>query len=211
MAMKKCKECNHEVSSKAKKCPSCGVDQRNWFMRHKILSFIGLIVVLSIIGSLASGGDSEPASSSTSGSSEEAAEPIKVGDTVKTDKFELTVVAVEEREVVGGEFFETQAAEGGKYIAVQWKYKNISDEPIGTFSQPTLKLIDANGNKYDADIDASSSYATEIELDSKILSDLNPGIAVTDAEVFEVSTELFDAASWKILIDSDKDVQVDLN
>ena len=57
MAMKPCKECKQEISSSAKKCPSCGKDQRNWFMKHKILSFIGAIILLGIIGSALGGGD----------------------------------------------------------------------------------------------------------------------------------------------------------
>ena len=51
MAMKKCKECGAEISSSAKKCPSCGKDQRNWFSRHKLLTVILAIVVIGIIGS----------------------------------------------------------------------------------------------------------------------------------------------------------------
>ena len=49
MSMKQCKECKQEISSSAKKCPNCGKDQRNWFMRHKFLSFIGLIVLIVVI------------------------------------------------------------------------------------------------------------------------------------------------------------------
>lgn len=50
MALKNCKECGKEVSSSANKCPNCGKDQRNWFMRHKILSIIGALIILMIIG-----------------------------------------------------------------------------------------------------------------------------------------------------------------
>lgn len=74
MAMKPCKECKQEISSSAKKCPSCGKDQRNWFMKHKILSFIGGIILLGIIASALGGGEdkkdklssSEPTTASTS-------------------------------------------------------------------------------------------------------------------------------------------------
>ncbi|MBT2284961.1 hypothetical protein J7E78_15580 [Paenibacillus polymyxa] len=37
-----------------------------------------------------------------------------------------------------------------------WKYKNISDKPIGAFSQPSLRIVNSNGNKYDSDIRATS-------------------------------------------------------
>lgn len=55
MAMKICKECKKEISASAKKCPNCGKDQRNWFMRHKILSFIAAIVIIVIISSIGGG------------------------------------------------------------------------------------------------------------------------------------------------------------
>ena len=47
-----CKACGKEIAKGVKKCPNCGKDQRNWFMRHKILSFIGILVILGIIGSI---------------------------------------------------------------------------------------------------------------------------------------------------------------
>ena len=55
MAMKTCKECKQEISSSAKKCPNCGKDQRNWFMRHKFLSFIAAIVIIFIISAIGGG------------------------------------------------------------------------------------------------------------------------------------------------------------
>lgn len=48
MALKKCKECGNEVSSKGV-CPKCGKDQRNFFVKHKVITFILIIIVLSII------------------------------------------------------------------------------------------------------------------------------------------------------------------
>ena len=55
MAMKKCKECKEEISSSAKKCPKCGKDQRNFFMKHPVL----YTVVIFIIIAIASGSGSE--------------------------------------------------------------------------------------------------------------------------------------------------------
>lgn len=64
---KKCKGCQSEIDAKAKKCPQCQTDLRNWFIRHKILSGIGVIVIIGIIASVSSqsGKKSEPASAST--------------------------------------------------------------------------------------------------------------------------------------------------
>ena len=55
--MKKCKVCGKELSKKAKMCPSCGEDQRNFFTKHKILTVLGAIVIVGAIGG-ATGSDS---------------------------------------------------------------------------------------------------------------------------------------------------------
>lgn len=48
MALKKCKECGHSVSSKAKTCPSCGAPVKRG---TSIWSLLGLIVVVGLVAS----------------------------------------------------------------------------------------------------------------------------------------------------------------
>jgi hypothetical protein len=214
MAMNICKECKKEISSKAKKCPHCGVDTRNWFMRHKFLSFLGAIVIIVIISVSAGGGKKDTTASVSNGSNAQKAGSevvAKVGDVIKTDKFEITITSIEEKSKVGSEFISAKPSDGGTYIAINWQYKNISDKPIGSFSTPSIELLDKNKTKYDSDINASSSYATEVKLDSKILSDLNPGITVKDAKVFEISKEQYKAGGWRLDIKSDKEAFIHIN
>ncbi len=47
-----CKACGQEIAKGVKKCPNCGKDQRNFFMRHKIITFILAVVVIIIIGNM---------------------------------------------------------------------------------------------------------------------------------------------------------------
>lgn len=47
--MKKCKSCQSEINDKAKKCPKCQADQRNWFLKHKIISGIILFIILMMM------------------------------------------------------------------------------------------------------------------------------------------------------------------
>jgi len=49
MAMKNCKECGTEISKGAKTCPKCGKDQRNFFLKHKVVTFILVVIVLGVI------------------------------------------------------------------------------------------------------------------------------------------------------------------
>lgn len=139
-----------------------------------------------------------------------AAKQQKIGVPFKTEEFQTTIVSAKVRKSVGSEFFVAKPAEGGEYVAVVWKYKNITKEPIGMFSTPSLKLVDPSGVEYDADVNASSSYATERNLTEKIVSDLNPGITVTGAAVFEVAKGSFNAAKWMVLVDADENVTVSL-
>lgn len=115
----------------------------------------------------------------------------------------MTVTSVSTPNSVGSQYFVEKPSEGGVLVAVQWKYKNTSSEPIGTFSQPSIKLVDSAGVEYSSDTGKTSAYATEIKLDRKILSDLNPGITVQDAQVFEVSKESYDQGGWYVVVKAD--------
>ena len=204
-----CKACEKEIAKGVKKCPSCGKDQRNWFMKHKILTTIGILLILSILGSLGDGNDvqeqavTEPDVEVEAEAAEVAEEKIyKVGEAITADNLEVTVTVFEEMDVIGDpDFLGKKASDGGTLVALQYTMKNISDEPVGMFSYPTVSLLDEKDTKYSSDIDASSSYAVETEIDnSKIFSDLNPDISVTDTAVYEVSKEKFSQGIWYVQI-----------
>lgn len=52
-----CKACGKEIGKGVKKCPQCGTDQRNFFMKHKIITGVLVLVVLGVVGSALGGGD----------------------------------------------------------------------------------------------------------------------------------------------------------
>src|SRR2546423_1408277 len=49
--MKKCKACQKEIDVKASKCPHCQSDQRNWFLRHPILTVLFALIIIGAVGS----------------------------------------------------------------------------------------------------------------------------------------------------------------
>lgn len=206
-----CKACGKEIAKGVKKCPHCGKDQRSFFGRHKILSFFGALILLGIIVSALGGGEE---TNNSSGSSAPASAPAKeakeekvykVGEAVTGEKVEITVTKFEEKEKVGDQYVNKAASEGGTFVAIQYKVKNISKKPVGMFDYPSVNLVDEEGTEYESDIDASSNYAIETNIDnSKLVSDLNPGIAVTDTAVYEVSKESFAAGKWFIKIGDEK-------
>ncbi len=160
-----------------------------------------------------SASSSSSSTETTSGSeapSESQKKPVdfpKVGQMVKTDSFEITLTKFLEKSSVGNEYLNQKASEGAIYVAVEFKYKNVSGKPISSYKLPNkLKLIGPDGIKYESDSGASSYYATETNNDQKILSDLNPGITSKSSEVFEISKDSWKQPGWSLLIDADDDV-----
>lgn len=45
---KKCPKCQELIQSNATKCKHCGADLRNWFLKHKIITGILILIVLVI-------------------------------------------------------------------------------------------------------------------------------------------------------------------
>lgn len=208
--MRKCKSCQKEIDAKAKKCPYCQASQHGWFRRHPILTGFLALIIAGMVVSAAGGGNTSTSTSNNAGTTDTKTTEAtyKVSDVIKTDKFEIIINSVEERAVVGSQYFEKKPSQGGTFVAVQYQYKNITDKPIGSFSTPTIKLVDKNGTEYSADAGASGNFATELKLDRKILSDLNPGITVMDAAIFEVSKEAYANQGWNLAVNADKDITV---
>jgi hypothetical protein len=139
------------------------------------------------------------------------AQSFNIGETIKNETFEVTINSVKFLTNVGGIIFNEKAADGGLFVAIKWKYKNISSKPINMFNAPTLSLLDSNGAKYDNDLGASIAYASQSNDTQKTLSDTNPGITVTGSEVFEVSQEQFDAEKWRLIVKTmDGDISIKL-
>ncbi|PIC69204.1 hypothetical protein CSV77_14805 [Sporosarcina sp. P16b] len=208
----KCKACDNDIAKGVKKCPQCGKDQRNWFMRHKIMTFLGALLVLIIISSLGGGNGTDTdetavANEQTKANDEKKEEFIySVGDTINIKQLDITLTQVEELTQIGDpQFLGKKAPEGSVLVAVQYTMKNVSDKPVGMFSYPTVNLVDGNETKYSSDFDGSVAYSVETGIDdSKAVSDLNPDISVTKVEVYEVSETRFAEGDWYIQLGKEK-------
>lgn len=53
--MIKCKACDKDIAKGVKKCVHCGKDQRNFFMRHKILT--GILALIILVAAVNGAGD----------------------------------------------------------------------------------------------------------------------------------------------------------
>lgn len=206
MAMKKCKECGEEISSSAKKCPKCGKDQRNFFMKHPVLYTILILIIIAVVGS--SGSDDTGNTTVTSTGNQVQENVYNIGDAISNEEYEITIKNVSTATKVGSQYLNSQPAEGGIYVCVDFTYKNVSTEPISSWDFPTVELVDSNGVEYSSDVSASSYYATEKDPNRKVLSDLNPGITVTDNKVFEIAEESYNQGEWYLIVDNNTKIKV---
>ena len=187
-----CKVCNKEIASSARICPYCGAKRKN-----KVGLIITIIILVVFIIAIAGGGSSKKAEP-------ELPTIYKIGEAFTVDNCEVTVTDVEKKTLVGGEWFNSTPIEGAVFVAVQYGYKNIGSEPVSFFDVPSVKLLSPNGAVYDSDISASSCYESQLDIDEKVFSDLNPGLSVRGAVVFEVSESELAKNGWYLDVDDEK-------
>ena len=131
MAMKKCKECGTDVSSDAKVCPKCGKDQRNFFMKHKVITFILVVIVLGVIAGV--GGSNTTNNPSGDGT---------MKTNTATEKF--TLVSDE----MTSDSFSTY---------IQGEIKNNTDKTY-SYAQVTFNVYDSSGAQIGTAVDNINNF-----------------------------------------------------
>lgn len=136
MALKMCKECGTEVSSKGI-CPKCGKDQKNFFLKHKIISFILIIVVIVVIGGIAGGNKGTIPTTST----QENERFSLVTDNKTTDSIGTTYIEGE---------IKNNTDKSYSYVQVTFNLFDESGAQLGT-AVANINNLEANGTwKYRA-------------------------------------------------------------
>lgn len=148
---------------------------------------------------------SEMASTNT-GEKQTTSENFQIGEVVTTDNFEFTVTNAYVLDNLGAG---KKVPEGAVYVVVEYEYKNISKQAISSWDLPKVKLADGNDAVYSQDMDADWYF--DGYSDSKIMSDMNPGIKSKDAKIFEVAIEVLNAGGMKVYVQADQEFLVDLN
>lgn len=142
-----CKACGQEIAKGVKKCVHCGKDQRNFFMKHKILTGI---IILSILGGIASignkpkkVGETKPTTASTTSAktNKNETKTFKVGDIVQLSNFRFTVNKV--YTVKGDEF--SKPKDGNEFVAIDCTVENTSDKEQAVSSMMMFKVVDKDG------------------------------------------------------------------
>lgn len=174
---KNCPKCGEPIQASAKKCKHCQADLRNWFVKHKVITGILILIVIGIIAS-AGGNKSEKVAkqddstkvAATEAKSETPApkevKSYKVGDSVKLGGAVVTVNKIEAS--TGGQFSKPQ--EGNVWLNLNITIENTEakDQYITTMGQMFLR--DGDGNSYQVAVTDKSLESVNNNLDGTILA-----------------------------------------
>jgi len=176
--------------------PPAAPKKKSWFLRHKILTGLGLLILLGIIISAANSGKSSTptvSAASSSSSSAPVAAPKSTAPAappapapglnapVKDGKFEFTVSKVDcGKSQVGSNSLVKKAQ--GQFCLVSLSVKNIGNESQ-LLDASSQKAMDAQGRKFSADGTAGIYLGDE---GNTFLNQINPGNAVQGQVVFDI-------------------------
>lgn len=177
------------------------VDDRNWFLRHKIvtglLGFVLLAIIGNALGSGSKGTSTPTAASDNSGAAAPAAPAAKVAPAatkapaakkmsglnkpVRDGNFEFTVKSMKCGISQVGDSALGQKAQG-QFCFVKMHVSNIGkDSQMLDGSSQTA--FDAEGRKFSADTGAAIYLGQDAQT---FLNDINPGNAVDGTVIFDV-------------------------
>ena len=205
--MKICKSCRKEIDDKATKCPNCQTDQRNWFMKHKIVTgILGIIIFFVLVGAIGGSKSSSTTSASSNSNTNTSAttntttdqgqpqvKQAKVGDTVTDGDLGFTVQSVSIASTIGNSFT-TKTAQGVFYVLTVKIQNNGKDTK--TINASDFKVTDSQGRKFDYSTDGQLAMEETNGGTSFFLQQVQPSLSVTGKIVFDVPK---DATGLKLL------------
>lgn len=165
--MKKCKYCQSEIDEKAKICPNCKQDLRNYFEQHKFLTVILVLFILGLIGSntainLRNSMQTSTEENKKSNGIEEASKSnsnkekqyINIGESVSAKDWEINVVEVKFDQRINPptqpmyyQYYQVKDT-NNTYLCVVLDCKNISTLELGADEIAIVKVKYNNNYTY---------------------------------------------------------------
>jgi len=207
--MKKCKSCQSLIDNKAKKCPKCQTDQRNWFAKHPVITVILALILIGMMSGGSKNNQAQKVGSTQNGQptvktdTSKTEQKFKLGEQIKLGNVLLTVNKAESSQ--GGQYI--KPSEGNKYFNINLTIENqgSTQQAITTLGQ--MFIIDGDGNQYQVAVTNKVMENPNNSLDGSIIAKAKK-TGWVGFEVPKTSKNLtfrYNASMW-----SDKAVVVDL-
>lgn len=117
----------------------------NWFVKHKVLSVIGIFIIISIVASASNNKPAQKlsdASGNQTNSTSQEKTVFKVGDIISFDDKKVTVSSVTRNWNSGNEYITPQS--GNEFVKVQLTIENNSNNKI-SYNTLEWKMQDSQG------------------------------------------------------------------
>lgn len=161
---------------------------------NKNLKHFASVGALALFLFIATGsGDDKKESTTTATSTEAAAARKKVGETLATDYFDVTInkVGVQKSVDTGNPIASLPAEDGNKYLIINVTFKNTSNESRMLLDGEVL--INYNGKDYKYD----KSETVMLEGWGLLLDQINPLTSKTTNLVYKIPAEIKGTAYYK--------------
>jgi hypothetical protein len=135
MAIKKCKECGHDVSTQAKVCPHCGVKYPG---KKHISGIVSILVILVAISFFTHLGDNNKVNSNSVGGTPEV-QPTKTAEQIRTEEIakcfspwdgsHINLTELIKKEMKSPDSYkhvETRYVDEGNHLLVVTKYRGTN-------------------------------------------------------------------------------------
>lgn len=190
--MKTCKSCQKEIDTKAKKCPYCQTDQRNWFLRHPILTTILVLIVIGMIGSSkgdksGKAGATNTTTTSTSEKKQDAVKQYGLNEPVQDGTMVFTVTNVTTAKTLGNSY--TQKNAQGTFYVVTLKIENKGNKTT-TFDSSMGKITDDKGREFERSTEGQTAKGLAQGNVDLFLQQIQPSLSVTGDMVFDLPPDV---------------------
>lgn len=187
--MKKCKSCQKEIDGKAKKCPYCQTDLRNWFLRHPILTVIFALIVISILNGPKSGTNTDTQQNSAPNNENKQDEVKQYGlnEQVQDGDMAFTVTKVTTAKTLGNSYTKKDAQ--GTFYVLTLKIENKGSK-TATFDSSMAKVTDDAGREFDRSIEGQTAKGMAEGNVDLFLQQIQPSLSVTGDLVFDLPSDV---------------------
>lgn len=135
--------------------------------------------------------------------------PVSFGKPGEAPGVTITVNSVKRQRLIGPEGVGAEAADGETFVVVRYTLKNTGTKPLDTLARPTISLIDADGQSYAEDTQATA-LAGALN-DGMPSGTLNPKVSAKETAVWKLDKAAFDKAKWHLRATFDDSVSATID